>query len=84
MVLPGRRKDQLIKQERLWLWIASFDATLIAGVGWLLDLPILYLFALLSFPVWAWVGTRPKVQALLDRSSKRVRHRQKVTDQEDA
>ena len=50
-----------------WLIFAAGDAALCVGLGMLLGWPILYAVAPLSFPLWAWVDSRPEGRAWFDR-----------------
>ncbi len=56
-----------LRQDRIWLLFAAGDAALCAGLGALLDWPLLYALAPLSFPLWAWFDSRPEGRAWLDR-----------------
>jgi len=43
------------------------NAALCVGLGMLLGWSLLYVLAPLSFPLWAWVDSRPEGRAWLDR-----------------
>jgi hypothetical protein len=47
--------------------LAAADAALCITLGMLLRWPILYAIAPLSFPLWAWVASRPNGRAWLAR-----------------
>ncbi len=53
--------------EHRWLLLTTVDAALLAGLGWLVGLPILYPLAPLSCPLWAWVDSKPEGRALIRR-----------------
>ncbi len=57
----------MIVSRQRWLVCAAADASLCVAIGVLLDWPFLYVFGLLSLPLWAWLDGRPEGQALLDR-----------------
>jgi hypothetical protein len=58
-----------LKRDHLWLLFAAGDAALCAGLAALFGWPLLYALAPLSFPLWAWVDSRPEGRAWLDRFS---------------
>ncbi len=57
----------MIARRHRWLFCAGGDAALCVLLGWVLRLPILYVLAPLSFPLWAWLDGHPEGRALLDR-----------------
>lgn len=56
-----------MSRQHLWLLCGFVDAALCVALAALLDLPILYALAPLSFPLWAWVDSRPDGRAFIDR-----------------
>jgi hypothetical protein len=56
-----------MNRQHAWLLFAAGDAALCLAVGMLFEWPILYALAPLSFPLWAWVESRPEGRAWLGR-----------------
>jgi hypothetical protein len=57
----------MIAPRHRWLLCAAGDAGQCVLLALLLDLPLLYALAPLSFPLWAWLDGRAEGRALLDR-----------------
>ena len=50
-----------------WLILAAGDAALCVVLGMLLAWRVLYALAPLSFPMWAWLDSRPEGRAWINR-----------------
>ncbi len=57
----------MMSRQHLWLLCGLADAALCVALGMLLELRLLYALAPLSFPLWAWVDSRPEGQAFIGR-----------------
>jgi len=57
----------VMSRKHGWLLCAVADAALCGVLAALLDLLLLYAVAALSFPLWAWVDSRPEGRAFIDR-----------------
>lgn len=57
----------MIARRHRWLACAAGDAAFCVGLGVLLGWPIFYALAPLSFPLWAWLDSRPEGRSIIDR-----------------
>lgn len=56
-----------VSRKNVWLLFAAGDASLCVALGTLLEWPLFFALAPLSFPLWAWVDSQPEGRAWLDR-----------------